>query len=436
MTVLDSQTGEVTQRWPQVLPGGKAVLFTSSTTLRSFEDAEIVVYSLASGQRKTLQRGGFSARYLPSRHVVYVHQGTLFAVPFDLKRLEVTGQPAPILEGVVTATQFAGAQFSFSDTGNLVYIAGGGSQNVSIYWMDREGKFTPLRETPEDYYDLAFSPDGKRLALTIVDGTRSDIWVYEWERDTLTRLTFAGEANSRPVWTPDGQRIAYSSEEKGGANLWWIRADGAGDAQRLTESKSTQYALSWSPDGKVLALSQNAGTGLGILTLPIEGNEKSGWKPGEPKPFVNSAFTEGMPAFSPDGRWLAYRSNESGNIEVYVRPFPGPGGKWQISTGGGYMPKWSRNGKELFYRTTTESKIMVVTYTASGDSFHADKPQLWSPGQFTDRAGDRINFDLHPDGKRFAVLKAPGTEQAAAVNKVSFILNFFDEIRSKVPPGK
>jgi Tol biopolymer transport system component len=438
LTALDKQTGEATHRWPQMLPGGKAVLFTSSTHGNDYEDADIVVYAMASGQRKTLQRGGFYARYVPSGHVVYMHEGTLFAVPFDLKRLEVTGQPVPILGGVVTAPATGGTQFSFSETGNLVYVTGRGPyQNVSIYWMDHEGKFTPLRETPGLYVNLAFSPDGRRLALDILDGKRRDIWVYGWERDTMTRLTFAGESNDNPVWTPDGQRIVYSSLEKGGAlNLWWIRADGAGDAQRLAESKNAQYAGSWRSDGKVLAFGQfNPGTNWDILTLPIEGDEKSGWKPGEPKPFMNSASTELDPAFSPDGRWFAYTSDESGGNEVYVRPFPGPGGKWQISTGEGYLPKWSRNGKELFYRTR-DSKIMAVTYTASGDSFHADKPQLWSPGQFTDRGRGTYNFDVHPDGKRFAVLKAPGAEQAAAVNHVSFIFNFFDELRRRVPAGK
>jgi Tol biopolymer transport system component len=438
LTNLDKQAGEATQRWPQILPGGKTVLFTSNTRQYNFEDADIIVYSIASGQRKTVQRGGFYARYLPSGHVVYMHEGTLFAVPFDLKRLEVTGQPAPILEGVATAPSVGGAQFSFSDAGNLLYVAvGGGRQSVSIYWMDHEGKFTPLRETPGAYNNPAFSPDGKRLALEILEGTRADVWVYEWERNTLTRLTFAGESNGNPVWTPDDQRIVYSSQEKGGAyNLWWIRADGAGDAQRLAEGKSAQYAGSWRPDGKVLAFrQQNPDTGADIMTLSVEGDEKSGWKPGEPNPFVNSAFVEGEPAFSPDGRWLAYSSTESGNYEVYVRPFPGPGGKWQISTGGGEHPKWSRNGKELFYRAE-DSKIMVVTYTAPGDSFHADKPQLWSPSQFTDRGSGILNFDLHPDGKRFAVLKAPGTEQAAAVNKVSIVLNWFEELKRRVPAGK
>jgi Tol biopolymer transport system component len=439
LTMLDKQAGEATQRWPQVLPGGKAVLFTSNTTggtLAGFEDSNIVVYSMASGQRKTLQHGGFYARYLPSGHLVYMHEGTLFAVPFDLKRLEVTSQPAPILEGVVTAPLFAGAQFSFSETGDLVYVAGhSGGVNVSIYWMDREGKFTPLRQTPSAYYNLAFSPDGKRLALDIIDGKRRDIWLYEWERDTLTRLTFAGEANSFPVWTPDGQRITYSSVDKDGRNnLWWIRADGAGDTQRLTEGKSPQFSGSWRPDGKVMAFTQqNVDTNFDIMTFPIEGNEKSGWKPSEPKPFVNSAFVESEPAFSADGRWLSYMSNESGDFEVYVRPFPGPGGKWQVSTAGGFFPKWSRNGNELFYRTG-DSKIMRVAYSVTGDSFRADKPQLWSPGQFTDR-GVNYNFDVHPDGKRFAVLKTPGSEQTAAVNKVSFIFNFFDELRSKFPSG-
>jgi serine/threonine-protein kinase len=272
--------------------------------------------------------------------------------------------------------------------------------------------------------------------MYIRDGTRTDTWVYEWERDTLTRLTFGGEFNSSPVWTTDGQRITYSSRETSGvSSLYWKRADGAGDALPLTESKNQKYPNSWSPDGKVLAFTQlNSDTSWDILTLAIEGDEKSGWKPREPKPFLNSPFNEADAAFSPDGRWLAYGSDESGNSEVYVRPFPGPGGKWQISTGGGLLPRWSRSSKEFFYRTT-DSKIMVATYTATGDSFHADKPQLWSPGQFTGR-GPYSNFDVHPDGKRFAVLKDSVASEAKAVNKVSFIFNFFDELRRKVPPGK
>jgi serine/threonine-protein kinase len=440
LTTLDIQAGQTTQRWPQVLPAGKAVLFTSSAggIGIAFDSADINVYSMASGQLKTLIKGGSYARYLPSGHVVYLHSGTLFAVPFDLQRLEMTGQPTPVLEAVASSPGVGSAQYSFSNNGNLLYVGGrAGGQNVSVYWLDREGKFTSLREIPGSYRDPTFSPDGKRLALEISDGKRGDIWAYEWERDSLTRLTFAGEENATPVWSPDGQRIVYSSREKGGPyNLWWIRADGGGNAQRLTQSKVPQAASSWRSDGKVIAFTQdNPGTNLDIMTLPVEGDEKSGWRPGEPKTFLNSSSAEAEPIFSPDGRWLAYESSESGSYEVYVRPFPGPGGKWQISTGGGVLPRWSRNGKELFYRTT-DSKIMVVTYAGSGDSFRADKPQLWSPGQFTELGLFTFNFDLHPDGKRFAVLKAPGLEQNAAVNKVNIVLNWFEELKQKVPTGK
>ncbi len=304
-------------------------------------------------------------------------------------------------------------------------------------WARAEWARCIARATPAYYLRPAFSPDGKRLALQINDGKRSDIWVYEWERDTLTRLTFSGGDNLSPAWTPDGQRITYVSvERKDESDLYWKRADGAGDAVRLTQSQALKYHIAWRPDGKVLAFEQttNAGAHVDILTMTMEGNEKLGWKPGEPRPFLmNSAFSEEWPAFSPDGRWLAYSSDESGTSEIYVTPFPGPGGKWQVSTSGGDFPTWSRNGKELFYRSPNNT-IMVAVYTASGDTFRPDKPRLWSPGQFTELAGSP-NFDLHPDGQRFAVLKAPAAAEAAPVNKVTFIFNFFDELRRKAPPA-
>ncbi len=434
LTRLDERAGEDTQRWPQVLPGGKAVLFTSSATRVNYEDAEVAVYSMSSRERKTLIHGGSYARYVSTGHLVYMHEGTLFAAPFDLKRLEVTGQPVPILEDVVTVSLHGGAQYSISETGNLAYVAGRSDiLNVSIDWMDREGKFTPLRGTPAAYYDPAFSPDARRLALTIYDGKRLDVWAYDLERDTLSRLTSDGRGNESPVWTPDGQRITYSSAEQGGGfEIYWKNADGTGDAQRLTQTKTQKFAGSWRPDSRVFAYTQlNSGPSIEIYTVSAEGDEKSGWKFGEPKLFVKNSFS---PAFSPDGRWLAYASDESGAFEVYVRPFPGPGGKWQVSIGGGIHPRWSQTGKELFY-CAYENKIMAAGYTASGDSFKADKPRFWSRGQFTDR-GANFNFDVHPDGRRAAVLKAAGPGETAPVNKVRFIFNFFDELRRKVPPGK
>jgi len=432
-STLDKQTGEVTHRWPQFLPGGKAVLFTSSGHGGNYEDSDFVVQIVSTGQKKkVLAQTGFHARFVPSGHLVYMHDDTLFAAPFDLKRLEVTGQSMPVLEAVVNNNGVAGAQFSFSQTGSFVYVPGKGLANQnSIYWLESDGKTQLLREASAIYFAPAFSPDGRSLALNIVSSRKGDVWVYSWERDTLTRLTFADQGNGDPAWTPDGKRIAYTvSEENGLYNISWKRADGAGDAQRLFETKYSLTTPAWSPDGKTLVFVQNNPETSGdIMTLSVEGDEKAGWKPGPPKPFLNTPFGEFFPAFSPDGRWLAYMSNESGGYEVYVRPFPGPGGKWQVSSGGGIMPQWSRNGRELFYRTT-DQKIMVATYSAARDSFHADKPRLWSDVQIEGRGTIR-NFALHPDGRRIAFFKVAGSGNAARVTKLTFIFNFSDEVRRK-----
>ncbi len=435
VTTLMEAAGEATQRWPQYLPGGKAVLFTSDTHGGDYEDADIAVYSTATGERKKLLSGGYFGRYLPTGHLVYMHEDTVFAVPFDVQRLQVTGSPAPILEGVSATTGSASVQISFSDNGTLVYVPGhGGFPLVAIYWMDRQGKFTPIREKPDNYYEPAFSPDGKRVALQI----NSDIWVDDLARDTLTRLTFDGN-NRTPVWTPDGQRITYSHFEKAGsvgaADLYWTNADGTGTPFRLTESRNRKFPSSWHPNGKLLVYDQSAPDGkLSAFALTVEGDERTGWKTGENKLLMSSSFLESRWSFSPDGRWLAYMSNESGNWEVYVRAFPGAGGKWQISIAGGLNPKWSRGSKELFY-STPDNKIMVAPYTVSGQSFNPGQPQLWSSGQFTERLG-MLNFDVHPDGKRVAVLKTPVGREELPPSKFAIVFNFFDELRHKVPSQK
>jgi serine/threonine-protein kinase len=446
LTTLDQQAGEVTQRWPQFLPGGDTVLFTSDTHGGNYEDADIVVYSLSSGQRKRLVQGGYYGRYLPSGHIVYMHEGTMFAVPFDRKRLQVNGSPTPILEGIAANPGDATMQVSFAANGTLMYVPGhSGFQLVSVYWLDREGKFTPVRETPGDYYMPALSPDGKLLALSINDGKKSDLWVYDLSRDTLTRLTFDGN-NVAPVWTPDGQRITYShfAQPTGHGDIFWIRVDGTGTPFRLTSLNSRTFGSSWHPNGKVLAFDQAeagalahplAGPGTyNTFIITVGGSDKQGWTTSEAKPLLTGPSMQWESSFSPDGKWLAYDSNESGEYEVYVRPFPGQGGRWQISTAHGRYPKWSRTSKELFYRTL-DSKIMVVPYTVSGESFNAGKPELWSPGQFTERLGS-VNFDIHPDGKRFVVLKAPTSKEGAAPGKFIFVFNFFEELRRKAPSIK
>jgi serine/threonine-protein kinase len=392
------------------------------------------VHTLEGDTRKVLHRGGYHGRYLPSGHLVFMHEGTLFAAPFDLDRLEMTGEPVPALESVSANPGNGGAQFAFSGDGTFVYQRGEGLA-VPIQWMDREGKLQPLRAAPGVYNSIRFSPDGRRLALNILEDKNRDVWVYEWERDTLSRLTFDPGQDLAPVWTPDGRRIAFSSARADPAtvNIYWQRTDGTGEAERLTESKNTQTPRSWHPSGKFLAFVEiNPQTRNDILILPLTGDEVSGWKPGKPTVFLNGPFLEMLPSFSPDGRWLAYTANESGRNEVYVRPFPGPGRKWQVSNAGGAWPTWSRSRRELFY-LGEDGRILVAPYTVDGDSFSAEKPRVWSAGLVPDR-GVGPTFDLHPDGERVAVLKASGVE--ARRDKVVFIQNFFDELRRIAPVGK
>jgi eukaryotic-like serine/threonine-protein kinase len=202
---------------------------------------------------------------------------------------------------------------------------------------------------------------------------------------------------------------------------------------RLTESKYWQRPASWHPSGKFLAFEEVHQANVDIMILPIEGNDASRWKPGTPTPFLNGPFIEGFPMFSPDGRWLAYSSNETGRHEVYVRPFPGQGGKWQVSTGGGTHPTWSRAKRELFYGL--DGQIMVAPYTVQADSFRAEKPRLWSEGRYQPRGPSRM-FDLHPDGERVALAPAAQTSDVTGQKSVVFIFNFFDELRRVAPATK
>jgi eukaryotic-like serine/threonine-protein kinase len=296
--------------------------------------------------------------------------------------------------------------------------------------MDRTGATTPLRATGAEWYTPRFSPDGQKLALSIRDATQSDVWIYEWARDTLMKFTFDAAFESFPVWTPDGRRVLFSSERatKGVSNLYWQRADGTGDVQRLTDSPANQVPFSIHPSGKWIAFAeQKSGATWGIVVLPIEGDETTGWKPGKPTTFLDTPALEYAPMFSPDGRWIAYMSNESGRMEVYVRPFPGPGGKWQISTDGGGYPVWSKKKPELLFSIAIAGRFYFASYTAEGDSFRADKPQAWSPTPYL-QPGNTPVYDLHPDGLRVAAPKAPETTTEKR-DKVVFVFNFFEELR-------
>jgi serine/threonine-protein kinase len=434
LTKPDPAAGEVTHRWPQALPGGKALLFTANRTVGGYDDASIVVQSLPDGPRKVVVRGGYHGQYVPSGHVLYMHAGTLFAVPFDLARSEVAGAAVPVIQELASAPFSAGAEFAFSNRGTLVYLPGHGiGAMVSIQWLDRTCRLSPLRSVPGVYRTPQLSPDGTKLAFQAFDGKVSTVWGYEWRRDTISRLTFDVTGGTFPAWAPDGSGIAFTSLlgiQPG--SLYWRRADGSGSEQLLTKSKSFQGATSWHPSGKYLAFQEwNPQTGYDALILPIEGVEASGLKAGQPTPFLDSPANEQQAAFSPSGRWLAYSSNESGRVEVYVRPFPGPGGKWQISTDGGFYPTWSRNGRELFYETL-DQRLTLVSYAEEGASFHADKPRQFCEMRLPDSQGFR-SFDLHPDGERFAVLQGIGDTADAKRDHVVLFQNFFDELRRLAP---
>jgi eukaryotic-like serine/threonine-protein kinase len=422
---------EVTERWPQILPGGRAVLYTGNTTRTNFDDATLVVQPLPRGPRKIIQHGGFYGRYLSSGHIVYLHGGTLFAVPFDLKRLEVSGPPAVALSGVASNPNGGGAQIAASESGTIVYQVGptgaAAASGGPIEWMDRAGRRSPLRPTPANWGNPQFSPDGARLAIEINDGKQLGIWAYEWTHDTSRRLTLDTATNQKPIWTPDGRRIVFWSNRDHVQNLYWQRADGSGDVHRLTRSQYPQSAASFHPSAHILAFQETRPqTGADLMLLPIDGDETRGWSPGTATVFLSTPASEQEPMFSPDGRWLAYQSNDTGRFEVYVRPYPGPGGTWLISSAGGRTPTWSRARRELVYRTP-ENQLMAVGYSVSGDSFRAEKPRLWGAGRIGQQTGQR-SFDLHPDGERVAVAPDPA-EAGGQRNQVAFVFNFFEELR-------
>jgi serine/threonine protein kinase/Tol biopolymer transport system component len=419
-----------TQRWPQALPNGR-VLFTSGT-IGAYNDASLVVQTLATGARTTVQRGGFYGRYLPSGHLVYLNGGTLFAAPFDLDRL-ITGPSVRVVDGVLSNVTSGSAQFAVSGNGSLIYLAGQGvSGGLPIEWMNRQGQATPLLATPKNWTVPNFAPDGRSVSMTLLDadGTTHNIWVYDWSRDQLTQVTFDPADDVKSVWSPDGSRLVFGSTRAGKLveNLWWQRADGSGPAQQLTTSKNRQLPGSWHPKLKFLAFEElTQATGSDLMILPIEGDEASGWKPGQPTVFANDPAMEHDPVFSPDGRWIAYTSNETGRFEVWVRPFPGNEWKRRISNGGGFSPAWSRSRHEILYGTQ-DGQIMTVTYSIDASVFQFERPQLWSEGRF--EIGSSFvflrAFDLHPDGDRVAVASRTDTVNQ---DKIVLLLNFFDELR-------
>jgi Tol biopolymer transport system component len=427
------EIGETTHRWPEFLPGGKAVLFASGPSGLTFTNAQLAVLSVGTGERRNLLQGGTNPRYAPSGHVVYMQGGNLMAVPFDSKRLTVTGESAPVVEGVLQSPISGDAQYSISATGSLVYVSGGvQAAQTRLVWVSRNGAEQTMAAPGRAYVLPRLSPDGRRLAVAIQD-QGSQIWLYDFARGTFTRLTFEGNINLVPVWTPDGKRIAFNSNRDGPFNIFWQLADGSGGLERLTTSEYLQAPMSWSPDGQLQAfLEVNPVTQRDIWVLRV-GDPSAGSGQGrKPQPFLSTRFDEAEPQFSPDGRWLAYISNESGRYEIYVQSYPGPGGKWQISTEGGSEPVWNRNGRELFYQRG--DKMMAVDI-ATQSGFAAGTPRMLFEGRYEAAPVPVANYDVSPDGQRFLMLK-PIEQAEAAPTQINVVLNWSEELKQKVPTGK
>ena len=367
-----------------------------------------------------------------------MQQGTLFATPFDLSRLETIGRAVPAIEGIAANSNNGEAKLASSSEGTLVHVPGGAAAAINpIDWMTRDGKTSPLRATKAEWADPRFSPDGQKLALQISDGKQRDIWVYGWARDTLTQLTFDPGQDGVPVWTPDGRRIVFASDraKPGIRNLYWVNADGTGEVTRLTDSPEDQIPFSWHQSGKFLAFIANrSATTWDLMILPMESDASRGLLPGKPTVFLSTPASEIYPMFSPDGRWIAYASNEAGaNFDVYVRPFPGPGGKWRISTGGGNYPHWSASARDLLF--LSQGKVMFAPYAVVSDSFRTEKPQIWSPVGYRAR-GTTYPYDLHPDGKRLAIIADADESSGVAQDKVVFFFGFGDYLKKIAPVTK
>ena len=367
---------------------------TTHKIVIGFDDATIEAVSLTTGERKVLVRGGYFGRYVPTSdtdgYLVYVHEGALLAVHFDPAKLAITSAPVTIGQDVAANAADGNGNFAFAADGTFIYRAGDGpSRKAPIRWLDASGKTEPLIE-PGTFYTLRFSPDGTKLALAVDYGDRGrEIAVYDPARGSLTRLTFTQEVNVFPCWTPDGQFIAFESSSPTGYGIAIVRADGGG------------------PDGKTLAYHQWANTGFDIWTAAVTAGSDGIPRLGIPVPFLKTPFSESNPAYSPDGQWLAYTSDESdARQEVYVRAASGSGANYRLSTVGGRAPMWNPHGHTVFW-VGADQRLMTADYEVRGGAFVPGKPRVWSSYTMLGSPFGGGDQALASTGDRFAILTAP-----------------------------
>ncbi|UCE41095.1 MAG: protein kinase [Candidatus Aminicenantes bacterium] len=419
LRIVDEEIFEHSYFWPQILPGGKDLLYT---IWNKPQDMNVAVYSLERDEHKTLIEKGGHARYLPAGFLVYTWAGDLMAVPFDLEKLEVTGSPTLILEGIQRG-EWGLANFALSETGSLVFIRGFAKpRDNGLVWVDLEGNVERLPYPLAFYQSPRLSPDGKQLVVTRLENL-ANLWIYGLERGTSRRLTDEKGAEYWAIWTLDGKRIVFNSTrmKRPAANLLWKPADGSRSAEFFAEGKNHQQPKSWSADGKVMAITEGLDpeTGIDIFIMKIDGDRK-------PEPFLHSRFNETQPLFSPDGRWIAYVTDESGRDEVYVQPYPGPGDLIPISTDGGMEPVWSPDGKVLYYRDVSGNKMMAVSFITEPE-LRVGKPQLLFEGKYYGGAPWGRNYDISPDGTRFIMIT--DESQSEKPTQINVILNWSEELK-------
>ena len=423
LTAPDSKKGETSHRTPHFLPGSRAVLFT----IASGTGTQIAVFDLKKRAYHVVASNGQDGRYVPTGHLVYERGSTLFAAPFDAGKLAVTGSEAPVVEAMsLNGPTSSIAEYAFSDTGLLVYMEGATGQagGTTMGWLDLQGQQQAISDTAL-WGTGRLSPDGRRIAngiytSTTAAGSPQDIWVFDTERKIKTRITFGG-ANATPIWTPDGRRITYSATVDGKSGIYWVPADGSGKPEQLLATDSLPTPGSWSPDARFLLYSQGVDRKPErIWVLPV-----SGGVAGKPYPLHDAEAYESSAQVSPDGHWVAYISRETGQFEVYLQPFPGPGGKERVSTQGGDSVRWARNGRELYYRVVSGEGALVAVAVQTSPQLHLGLPKVLTKGVFG------TTFDSAPDGKRFLVEMIGGMDPGG--RRMVGVDNWFEELARRVP---
>jgi Tol biopolymer transport system component len=420
--ILDLSAEGISPRWAQVIPGGTHVLFTAVRGPSS-DRANLEVLSLRDGSRKVVVRGGTFGRVLAPGLLAYVNQNALYVQPFDLRRLETTGSATPVLDGVAYSPTFGYAQIDISATGTAIYRKALGGGRFIAAWLDSTGVATPLVDVPGRYIAPALSPSGRRLTMSVMDGGLLTVAFWDVGAERATRSATGPSVQSISAWAPDGRRILLADDR----GILWA-TDSGGASSPFINTGSIAVPWSYSPDGRYIAFHRmDPQTAFDLWTVPIESDER-GLRAGTSVPFLRTRAYEVYPSFSPDGRWLAYSSNESGTWEVYARHFPDDGVKVQVSQGGGRVPRWSRDGRALFY-ATDDQRLMVVRYDTRAGSFAA-APRQWSAVRLAD-TGVMPNFDVAPSGRVLALLPA-ASAFGQRENHVTVLLGFFGEARRRL----